>query len=81
MNEEYKDEEILAITQVCYIVNHLAPYEQQKIPKEIMHFLEDNADWMIYQNLRITDEDLSSLSDSAKHLLNVINLYLSKKLS
>ncbi len=46
-----------------------------------MHFLRDNADWMIYKNLRITDEDLSSLSDFAKYLLKVIDLYLSKKLS
>ena len=81
MSEEYKDEEILAITQVCYIVDHLAVQERQKIPKEIMCFLQDNTDRMIYKNLKITDDDLFRLSDSAKYLLKVINLYLSKKLS
>ena len=81
MEKDDSYETIYAITEVWYIINKLEIESRNKIPIELLSFFAENFDRDIYNELDITEENIDKISDNAKLLLKIINIYINDSLN
>ena len=81
MEKDDSYETIYAITEVWYIINKLETESRNKIPIELLSFFAENFDKDIYNELDITEENIDKISDNAKLLLKIINIYINDSLN
>lgn len=81
MKKDDSYEIIYAITEVWYIINKLEIESRNKIPIELLSFFAENFDSDIYNELDITEENIDKISDNAKLLLKIINIYINDSLN
>ena len=74
MDQNYN--EIYAISEVYYIINKLDEEERKKIPNEIYEFFMENSDYEILKNLNITKDNIENITNEAKVLLKLIDIYI-----
>ena len=81
MKKDDSYETIYAITEVWYIINKLEIEIRNKIPIELLSFFAENFDRDIYNELDITEENIDKISDNAKLILKIINIYINDSLN
>lgn len=81
MEKDDSYEIVYAITEVWYIINKLEKESRNKIPIELLSLFAENFDRDIYNELDITEENINKISDNAKLLLKIINIYINDSLN
>ena len=74
MDQNYN--EIYAISEVYYIINKLDEEIRNKIPNEIYEFFMVNSDYKILKDLDITNDNIENITNEAKVLLKLIDIYI-----
>ena len=74
MDQNYN--EIYAISQVYYIINKLDDEMKKKIPEELYEFFMENSDYEILKDLEITNDNIENITNEAKMLLKIIDIYI-----
>ncbi len=69
-------EELLAITEVKYVVDQMNSMDRVKIPAEIYEILQRKYVKEYYEILNIDAENIDNISDLAKELLDKIMTFI-----
>jgi len=78
MKEKFSKQELLAITEVFYVIENLDCDFKDCIPLELYNFFKDYSDPILFHSLNINDQNIMGISELAKTLLKIIEVYLKK---